>query len=293
MKKITLILILTLLLSSCNLPQPAPEEDLIGTIAAATLTALPLEDELPTATDGAQATADATQKILTTETLVASIEPTGTASPTQTETPTEEPTETSSPTPVPDDPAENLGVPTFLDTFSNANNWYTYDEPQSSFEIDEGVFTLTAKKANSYETWSLSWAEIKNFYLEVTGTFGEECSGKDRYGVIFRAPDTGKGYLLSVTCDGNFRLSSWDGDEYRVIKKYQSSGYLETGPGATNRLGIKAKDSKLKVYVNGHQVLNINDNQFTGKGRFGVLVAASETAGFSANLSRVRYWKLP
>jgi len=120
MKKITLLLVLTLLLSSCNLPQPAPEEDLIGTIAAATLTALPLEDEIPTATEGVQASANATQKIITTETLTATPEPSGTASPTPTHTPTVEATKTSSPTPVPDDPAENLGVPTFLDTFSTA-----------------------------------------------------------------------------------------------------------------------------------------------------------------------------
>ena len=70
--------------------------------------------------------------------------------------------------------------------------------PNLSFQVDDNKFVLVAKKANSYETWSLSWEELTNFYLEITGTFGDDCSGKDRYGMIFRAPDTSEGYLISV-----------------------------------------------------------------------------------------------
>lgn len=284
--------LIALLLVSCNQPQPLTDQEIIATFSAATLTARPQQGTLPADTPAPAVTQATAAPSAGGPTPTAAPTETSTATPTATLTTTSTPTATLTPTLAPDDPVSSLGVPTFKDTFQTAGNFYTYNESQSSFQIEEGEFILTAKKANSYETWSLSWAELKNFYLEITGTFGEECRGKDRYGIIFRAPDTDQGYLLSITCDGTFRLSSWDGEDYEVIRKFTASEHIQSGPGGTNRLGIKAKDSKLKVFINGVQVLNINDSQFT-KGRFGVLVAASETPGFQAALSQVVYWKLP
>jgi hypothetical protein len=219
-----------------------------------------------------------------------------TPTPTETPTPTQTltPTNTNTPEPVPGDPALSLGVPTFLDNFQDGSNFYLYDEPQSSYQVDDNRMILTAKKANGYDTWSLSWGELKNFYLEITGTFGEECGGKDRYGMIFRAPDTSQGYWVSISCDGSYRLSAWDSEEKEniIIKKWTSSEYINSGPGGTNRLGIKAKGTKLMVYINGHQVCEKNDTTFN-KGRFGIMVAATNTPGFQAYLTQARYWELP
>jgi hypothetical protein len=222
--------------------------------------------------------------------------------PTETPTPTSTATETSSPTPtftqtpeeVPGDPVTSLGAPTFKDTFEDGDSFYLYDEAQSSFQVDDGKMVLVAKKANSYETWTLSWGDLKNFYLEITGEFGDECAGKDRYGMIFRAPDTSQGYLLSISCDGSTRFSKYDSDkdEYTSIKKWMTSEYINSGPGAVNRLGIKAKGSTFTGYINGHQVFEKSDSKFT-KGRIGLMVAASDTAGFTAYLSQAVYWKLP
>ena len=213
---------------------------------------------------------------------------------TETETPTPTPTFTETPEEVPGDPVTSLGAPTFKDTFDDGDNFYLYDEAQSSFQVDDGVMVLVAKKANSYETWTLSWGDLKNFYLEITGEFGDECAGKDRYGLIFRAPDTSQGYLLSISCDGSTRFSKYDSDkeEYDVIKEWKTSEYVNSGPGEVNRLGIKAKGSTFTGYVNGHQVFEKSDSKFT-KGRFGLLVAASDTAGFTAYLTQAVYWKLP
>jgi len=220
--------------------------------------------------------------------------PTETPTLTLTPSPTPTATITLTPTLVSGDPVNSLGLPTFDDNFDGAVNFYLYEDNQASYQIEDDRMVLIAKKANSYETWSLSWGDLKNFYLEVTGTFGDECSGKDRYGLIFRAPDTSQGYLISISCDGSFRLSTWESDseEYTTIKKWTSSAYIDSGPGGTNRLGIKAKDSKLTGFINGNQVFELNDDTFS-KGRFGVLVAASDTAGFTAYLDRVAYWKLP
>ena len=282
-------MIVLFLLVGC-VPQQEPEPNLdqyvVETLVAATLTAEVSDKEIPDQpADTQEPAADDTSQ-----------PPTPTATNTETPTPTLTltPTATSTPEQVAGDPAASLGSPTFKDTFEDGDNFYLYDETQSSYQVDDGQMILIAKKANSYETWTLSWGDLKNFYLETTGKFGDECGGKDRYGMIFRAPDTSQGYIISISCDGSTRLRLWDSDaeEYTVIKKWTSSEHINSGPGAVNRLGIKAKGSTFTCYINGHQIFEKSDSKFS-KGRIGIMVAATDTPGFTSYLSQVVYWKLP
>lgn len=214
--------------------------------------------------------------------------------PTRTPTITLTPTITSTATLDPEDPVSSLDDPWFRDNFANGSNFFLYDESQSSYQVDNNQMILVAKKANNFETWSLASPTLYNFYLETTGTFGDECGGKDRYGLIFRAPDTSEGYLISISCDGSFRLSTWENEQekYTSLIPWTSSKYVFPGPGAENRLGIKTNGTTLTGFINGRQVFELNDNTFL-QGRFGVLVAASDTAGFKAYLTQVVYWNLP
>jgi len=289
MKRVLGVLIVIFLLGSC-VPQQETEANLdqfvIETLVAATLTAEVSDKEMPDqATDTQESASDDSSQ-----------SPTPTATITETPTPTSTltPTVTSTPEQVAGDPAASFGSPTFKDTFEDGDNFFLYDESQSSYQVDDGQMIVIAKKANSYETWTLSWGDLKNFYLEITGEFGDECAGKDRYGMIFRAPDTSQGYIISISCDGSTRLRLWDSDaeEYTVIKKWASNEHINSGPGAVNRLGIKAKGSTLTCYINGHEIFEKSNSKFS-KGRFGIMVAATDTAGFTSYLSQVVYWKLP
>lgn len=289
MRRIFGVFLVFTLLAGCypqQEPTPGLDQFVIETFVAATMTAESHGVAAPDQPEDAESPPQ--------EETAQPLPPSPTATDTPTPTLTLTPTATDTPETVPGDPAESLGSPTFKDTFDDGDNFYLYNEAQSSYQVDDGQMILTAKKANGYETWSLSWGDLKNFYLEITGTFGEECGGKDRYGMIFRAPDTSQGYLVSISCDGSTRLSFWDSDaeEYTVIKKWTSSEHINTGPGSVNRLGIKAKGSKLTVYINGHQVFEKTNSKFS-KGRFGLMVAATDTPGFKVYLSQVVYWKLP
>jgi hypothetical protein len=293
MRRFLILVLLLALTAGCAPQAPAQDQDpeqVIATMVAATQTAAAVGQPQPTQEGQAPVQEGSTN------TPEPAASPLPTETPTQTLTPTATPTATITLTPtlVSGDPVKSLGIPTFDDDFDGAVNFYLYEDNQSSYQIEDGRMVLIAKKANSFETWSLSWGDLKNFYLEITGTFGDECSGKDRYGMIFRAPDTSQGYLISISCDGSFRLSTWESDseEYTTIKKWTSSAYINAGPGGTNRLGISAKDSKLTGFINGNQVFELNDSTFS-KGRFGVMVAASDTPGFTAYLDRATYWKLP
>jgi len=296
MKKILVLGLTIIFLTGC-LPQQieptADVSDIIATLVAATLTIEPESKDQPGQTVIASvSTVTPDPSIPTEEGPTATLTLTHTSTATATATLT--PTITLTPTLAPEDPILSLGVPSVKDSFDSGSIIYQYDESQSSFQVDDNKFVLVAKKANSYETWSLSWEELTNFYLEITGSFGDDCSGKDRYGMIFRAPDTSEGYLISISCDGSFRLSKWESEEeeYTTLESWTSSEHLENGPGGVNRLGVLVKGTMITGFINGRQVFELNDGTFTS-GRFGVLVAASNTAGFTAYLDQVVYWKLP
>lgn len=215
------------------------------------------------------------------------------AIPTRTPTLTLTPTITPTATLDPEDPISYLGEPWFRDNFATGLNFFLYDEPQSSYLVENNQMVLVAKKANNYETWSLASPTLYNFYLEITGTFGSECAGKDRYGMIFRAPNTSEGYLISISCDGSYRLTVWDNDEqvYTRIQPWTASQHINQGPGGVNRLGIMASGLTLTGFINGQKVFEVEDSTFLA-GRFGTLVAAEVTPGFTAYLSEAVYWAL-
>lgn len=302
MKKILLFSLLIVFLTGC-LPQSGPsqsENDLIGTLVAATLTAAPVGTYQPLPTQHSveitvAATGESTAEPGETPLPpTATLEPTFTPTFTPTATATSTPTLTLTPTLDPGDPVLSLGYPTFDDKFNGTTNFYQYDGSAASYTIETGKMVLVAKNDNSYETWSLSWGDMDDFYLEATGSFGPACAGKDRFGMIFRAPDTSQGYIITISCDGSYRLSTYESedDDYTILKGWASSSHLNTGPGATNRVGIWAKDDLLAGYVNGIKVFEVTDDTFSA-GRMGVVVAASSTPGFTANLTRVVYWNLP
>jgi hypothetical protein len=284
-----LLIILVLLLSACRMPaatpEPEPVENIVATSVAATLAAKS-PDQQPTAEP---ALPSATGPAPTQPPPTATFTPTLTATPTETPTPTP----TATPTDVPGDPADELGSPDWRDNFNTKDNWNGFNDSQSHFELTDGAFLLTVKKANNFENWTISWPVIKDFYLEYRGAFGDECAGKDRYGMIFRAPNFNEGYLLGISCDGSYRLSAWDGEEYTVLRAWTKSDHLESGPGAFNRFGIKAKGETLTVYLNGEKVYSTTADLYTAKGKFGVFAAADKTAGFTAEVRRAAYWELP
>ena len=296
MKKILVLGLLITLLTGC-LPQQiepsADTGDTIATLVAATLTGEPeSKDQTGQTVIASVSTVTPDPSIPTEEGPTATLTLTLTSTATATATLT--PTITLTPTLAPEDPVLSLGVPSVKDTFDSDSIIYQYDESQSSFQVDDNKFVLVAKKANTYETWSLSWEELTNFYLEITGSFGDDCNGKDRYGMIFRAPDTSEGYLISISCDGSFRLSKWESEEeeYTTLEGWTTSEHINDGPGGVNKLGVMVKGTKITGFINGHQVFELNDGTFNS-GRFGVLVAATDTAGFTAYLDQVVYWKLP
>ena len=205
------------------------------------------------------------------------------------------PTPVMSPTPTPEaDPRVELGNPVWGATFEDDTQlWYQYDHSNGKAEVRDNMLVLTSYKANGYDNWSMSYPKMTDFYLELRFTTGPECAGKDRYGILFRAPDSTQGYLYQVACDGSYWVRIWDGQEYTQMIGWTVSEHIIPGPEVEHRLGVWAEGDQYKLYVNGFQVGEFSDATFVEEGTFGAAHGATDTVNFTVFVSEARVWDLP
>jgi hypothetical protein len=206
------------------------------------------------------------------------------------------PTEGPTPTPIAGDPADILGTPTFVDTFDTDENWNTFNNDCYQSSISGGTFNMTAKGKPGFETitcWEATWPRVSDIYLEVEADSPGSCSGRDRWGLFFRGPDTQRGYVYLLSCDGEFVMGNIDGQNVQIIQPFSTSGAVNAGPGQTNRIGVLANGSNFSLYVNGVRLADVNDSAYTSNGvRIGLAIGSSNTENLTVKFDNFAYWEL-
>jgi hypothetical protein len=185
-----------------------------------------------------------------------------------------------------------LGTPTWTDNMDSQGRWYLVSTSGTTFKVEGGYLVMTAHDAGGLDEWGLgAVGDQTDFALELTVKTGSTCSGLDRYGVIFRAPDPGEGYVFEFSCDARFRLYEWDGENYTGIQNWLGSAAIVGGAEKTNRMGLIVKGDSVRLYANDH-LLGEYELPDYPSGRFGLVVGAKETAGFQAKVDTVKFWNL-
>lgn len=186
----------------------------------------------------------------------------------------------------------DLGAATWRDSFEGTPYWYMVDTDETRFKVEDGQLVMESINAGGYDEWGLSSrTEAGDFYIEVTATIGDECAGKDSFGLLFRAQDPNQTYVFGFACDGSYRLYKWDEDEYTGLVEWKSSPHIMTGPNQTNRLGLLAEGETFKLYANGKVLGTASDDQFE-RGRFGLFIGSRTTDHFKVSVEEVAYWDL-
>lgn len=277
---VPLVLLASLLLTSCNLPlafqTPDPNEvatRVAETIAAVPTVALSTPESLPT---------------------IPELLPSATNTLELTATPTVTPTATTPP----GDPKLSLGKPGFFDTFSNGTAFGLAAEPYQDdavlIKVENGSMQFTSYKINGGKRWRLTSRNPLNFYLE--GSFNTvSCSGDDTYGLVFRSPTYGDGIgnYFGITCDGYFYLQSQTDSGTSTVVSWTADSNIISGSGKVNRLGVMATNSSMKLYINGNLVKEVTDSAISTKGYIGAFSAAYEDPGFTVRLDEISLWTLP
>ena len=201
--------------------------------------------------------------------------------------------ETPAPEPVvAGDPASILGTPSGVENFDNANNWTTFSSQCFNSEITGGQFVMTANGVQQFSCWEVSWPQLQNFYLDTTQIMPATCQPDDRFGLLFRAPDTNRGYLYGLNCAGQYSLTIWDGETTTTLVQPTASEAIRQGSGAVNSLGLMAFDETLSLYVNGQFLQSVSDFTFLEPGKIGYFVRAATENPFTVRYDQLRIWSL-
>jgi hypothetical protein len=300
-----------LALGACSLPvmepgdlEPTPDPDAAVTAAVQTLVVELTQGAIRLETQQAQAT----ETPLPSPTPAPTDEIPPTPTPLPTDTPAPSPTLTFTPTlapptpsptpqltptqtPLASDPRPGLGSPTFRDTFQDAANWNLWEDDHARMEIRDSQLVMTAFNPDFWNSWNFTGGRAQNFYLEITGSSGQ-CSGRDRFGLIFRAPENNRGYLYGISCDGRYSLWIWDGTTETRLVEWTSSPHINTGPDQTNRIGVMARGNQISLYANGNLLANVADGTYES-GRYGVFVGAAATENYTARIDELAFWDNP
>ncbi len=217
---------------------------------------------------------------------------------TPTETPTETPTQTPEPenTPVVGIADLKLGSPDDTMDFDSAYPFFTYSAANDEAKVQDGKYLFTIEDPISYSIWVFSDLTPKNFYFEVSIQMPDACAGKDRAGLIFGTPTDSyeEGYLFQISCDGNYRLTAYDGSDTTTLAKWTESNAIKEGPGKTNRIGVHVDGKNITLYINGTKMETVKDTMYTGsKGKLGFSIGVEDTPNFTVKFDDGAYWKLP
>ncbi|MBN1267908.1 MAG: hypothetical protein JXA25_20620 [Anaerolineales bacterium] len=191
----------------------------------------------------------------------------------------------------------DLTAPDFVDYFVEEFHWFTWDDQEkATYNYIDGMLEGTDHEPEEfYNWWSYNDRFAGNVYAEISATNGD-CIDKDAVGFVIRV-DQGKaagGYALEVSCDGNWRVVRHRiGKTREVMLDWQPSDLIETGEGATNRLGIWGYQPDFQFFINGVKVGEAHDPNYSyTKGIFAVYVHALYTYDLTATFDDFAYWNI-
>ena len=140
--------------------------------------------------------------------------------------------------------------------------------------------------------WEVSWPKVRDYYLQTNIVSPQECQADDRYGLFIRTPDLNVGYLVGLTCDGRLAMTRWDGANTDILVNFVSASHINTGPGASNRLGVIANGGTYQIYVNGQLTAEASESSYVGDYRFGYFVRAATENPFTVSFDDMAIWLL-
>jgi hypothetical protein len=192
----------------------------------------------------------------------------------------------------------NLGTPTWSDSFdTNSGFWPLGDDDQIGYKITDGKLVMTAFKAIG-DQWRLNAKPAeKNLFLEAVFETGDQCSGKDSYGLIVRSRDDDgdsvydSGYVAVISCDGMYRLYRMDNGTFVSLINWTASSEINAGKNQTNRVSILVQGTLIRVYANGSRLAQVSDGAHES-GKWGLTIRTADTSNFSVSVSDVAYWAL-
>ena len=205
-----------------------------------------------------------------------------------TDTPTLFPTQTLAPT-VEYHPG--LGDLIFSDSFDQPEVWNTASSEQASAMLSRNQLVLSISAPGPLSVISLRrQPTMGDFYAEAMVDISL-CSGKDQYGMLFRAAPGGNYYRFAVNCSGQVRLERVRGGETYPLADWLSSGDVPIGAPAQVKIGVWVVGREMRVFLNDHYQFSQSDPVFTN-GTIGFFAFASGQTPVTVSFSELSVYSV-
>ena len=146
------------------------------------------------------------------------------------------------------------------DDFSAPGTWQAESDATAQVGVGEGVLRVHVAVPNQ-----LAWASVgyrfSDFRLTVEAS---QVSGPDdnEYGVLVRMEDNSHFYRFSISGDGYYLVSKYDGEEWEEFgSDWEFSEAIHLGA-ATNVLEVVCQKDTMTFSVNGVQLAQIEDGDY-------------------------------
>jgi hypothetical protein len=166
----------------------------------------------------------------------------------------------------------------FWDDFSDPESgWNRVTVPEGETNYADGMYRIWIDKPNM-DVWAKAGQNFGDARLEVDAikVGGER---NNRFGIICRAVDDSDFYAFFISSDGYYSIGKIKGVQFELIgmQEMQFSRAIKTGS-AINHLRADCIGSSLTFYVNGQQLAQVEDTEFSS-GDVGLIAGTYETPG--------------
>ena len=148
------------------------------------------------------------------------------------------------------------------DDFSDpAGGWQAESDASAEVRCYEGVMRLLVKVPNRL-AWASAGREFSDFRLAVEAT---QVAGPDdnEYGVLVRMRDADHFYRFSISGDGYYLVSKYDGGAWEVLNgDWTSSDAIHLGA-VTNLLEVVCRGATMTFLVNGVTLTQVEDSSYS------------------------------
>ena len=148
------------------------------------------------------------------------------------------------------------------DDFSDpAGGWQAESDASAEVRCYEGVMRLLVEVPNRL-AWASAGREFSDFRLAVEAT---QVAGPDdnEYGVLVRMRDADHFYRFSISGDGYYLVSKYDGGAWEVLNgDWTSSAAIHLGA-VTNLLEVVCQGATMTFLVNGVTLTQVEDSSYS------------------------------
>lgn len=214
-------------------------------------------------------------------------------------------------------PAEDFGVPPDVyDDFSGTDPEFELDNATGVARgwYNDGRFNITYPARGRW-SWYSGGSTALDFYVEVVVYNGDQCVDRDTAGLVYRyVQSSDSGLLFGIACEGGYfsgihgalgageavcMFTSSTPSEPQDLDcsyrwEHKTSDHINEGPGAANRIGIRAVETQITLYINGYEVETLTvTSSLPQYGEFALYLGTAQYDNASASFDDFSLWLDP